>query len=365
MRHLLTHTAGVPEVVPARGAFMPDFGESVKVGRPIPTLAEHYRGRLPLAAEPGTRFRYGNHGFATLGQIVEDVSGEPLDRYLRRHIFEPLGMDRSDLVRSDRVAPNLATGYEMSRSGPKAVAPRDFITAGAASVYSTPNDMARYLAALLRGGRNDHGSVLEPTTVSMMFAPHYRPDPRIPGLGLAFWRGDLGGHPVVEHQGTLPGFHSQIFLAPDDGTAVMAFTNGSWRPDFWLPFEVSSILRELIGVPEDVIRTDVPRRPDTWSDLCGWYRLTGPLTDVRMRGMFGAGAEVFVRRGQLMMRALTPIPTLYRGFPLHPDDPEDPTVFRLDLRAFGLGSMRVVCAHDSGSPGRLHLEVMPLTLSKR
>jgi len=365
VRHLLTHTAGIPEVVPARGALMPDFGESVKVGRRILSLAEHYRGRVPLVAEPGTRFRYGNHSFATLGQIVEDVSGEPLDRFLRRQIFEPLGMDRSDLVRSSRVAPNLATGYEMSRSGPRAVAPRDFITAGAASVYSTPNDMARYVAALLRGGTNDHGSVLQAATVSMMFAPQYRPDPRIPGLGLAFWRADLGGHPAVEHQGTLPGFHSQIFLAPDDGLGVMAFTNGSWRPDFWLPFEVSSILRTLIEVPEDMIRTDVPRRPDTWGDLCGWYRLAGPLTDVRMRGMFGAGAEVFVRRGQLMMRALTPIPTLYRGFPLYPDDPEDQTVFRLDLGAFGLGSMRVVFAHDSGSPSRLHLEVMPLTLSKR
>ena len=365
LRHLLTHTAGIPEVVPARGAFRRDFGESVELGASLPSLAEHYQGRLPLVAEPGTRFRYGNHGFATLGQIVEDVSGEPLARYFSKHIFEPLGMEHSDLVRSDRVTARLATGYEMGRTGPKTVAPREFVTAGAASVYSTPSDMARYLAALLDGGSNEHGAVLRSATVADMFSPQYRPDPRIPGIGLAFWRVDLGGHGAVEHQGTLPGFHSQVFLAPDDGVAVMAFTNGSWRPDFWMPFEVSSLLKRVVGVPDDVIRNDVPRRPDTWGELCGWYALEDPLSDVRMRGMFGAGAEVFVRGGQLMIRTLTPIPILAKGFPLHPDDPEDPLVFRLDLSAFGFGSMRVVFGCDDGGVSRVHLEVMPLTLVKR
>jgi CubicO group peptidase (beta-lactamase class C family) len=68
---------------------------------------------LRLAAEPGTRFSYGDHGFATLGQIVEDVSGEPLDRYFRERIFEPLGMADSDLLRSERVKARLATGYKL------------------------------------------------------------------------------------------------------------------------------------------------------------------------------------------------------------------------------------------------------------
>jgi hypothetical protein len=331
----------------------------------MPSLADHYGGGIRLVAEPGTRFRYGNHGFATLGQIVEDVSGQPFGRYLREHVFEPLGMERSGIVRVQHLGSGLATGYEMGPSGPKPATPHDFVTAGAASVTSTPRDMARYVAALLGGGANEHGSVLEPATVAMMFEPQYQPDPRIPGIGLAFWRIDLGGRRAVEHQGTLPGFHSQIFLAPDDGVGVIAFTNGSWRPDFWLPAEVSGLLREMLGVPDDVIRTDVPRRPEVWGDLCGWYQLDGPLSDVRMRGMLGAGAEVFVRDGQLMIRVLTPIPVLAQGFALHPDDPEDPDVFRLDLAEFGLGSMRVVFGRDAGKVSRVHLEVMPLTLQKR
>jgi CubicO group peptidase (beta-lactamase class C family) len=366
VRHLLTHTAGIPEVVHPSGVFMPDFGESVKVGRPLPSLAEYYRGGLRLVAEPGTRFRYSNHGPATLGQLVEDVTGMLLDRYFRERIFEPLGMADSDLVRSELITSRLATGYELGSGGPKAVTKREMVTAGAASIYSTPRDMARYVVALLGGGANEHGSVLEPATVASMFEPQYQPDPRIPGIGLAFFRIDVGGHLAVEHQGTLPGFHSQIFLVPDDGLGVIAFTNGSWRPDFWLPAEASGLLRQLLGVPDEAIRTDVPRHPETWGDLCGWYKLPGPLTDVRLRAMLGAGAEVFVRGGQLMLRALSPIPSLYRGFPLHVDDEKDPYVFRIDLSEHGLGSPRVVFVHDpEGATTRVHLDVMPLTLHKQ
>ena len=365
VRHLLTHTAGLPEVVPPWGAVRPDWGESVRVGRPLPTLAAYYGGRLRVAADPGTRFVYGNHSPATLGQLVEDVSGEPLDRYVRGHIFEPLGMVDSDLVRSDRVASRLATGYTLGAGGPKPVDDREFVTTGAASVYSTPRDMARYLAALLGGGGNEQGSVLSPPTMGEMFEPHYRPDPRLPGMGLAFFRADLDGIPAVEHQGVMPGFNSQIFLAPDRGVAVMAFTNGAKDAEFWLTGASAGLLRRLLGVPDDVVRTDIPHRPEVWGELCGWYRLSAGLLDVRLRGFFGAGVEVFVRDGRPTIRFLTPIPALYRGVPLHPDDEADSYVFRLDMSEAGSGTTRVAFSREPGGGMALHTEMMPLVMRKQ
>ena len=86
---------------------------------------EYYRGGLRVVVEPGSAFAYSNHGYATLGQIVEDVSRVPLERYFRERIFEPLGMADSDLVRSDRIASRLATGYAFGSRGPKAVPDRD------------------------------------------------------------------------------------------------------------------------------------------------------------------------------------------------------------------------------------------------
>jgi CubicO group peptidase (beta-lactamase class C family) len=367
LRHLLTHTAGVGEVAHPSGVFQPpEFGESVKLGRPVPSLAEFYRRGLRIGAEPGTRFVYNNHGPATVGQIVEDVSGQPLDRYLRENVFEPLGMANTDLVRSARVQSRLATGYTVRSRGPKPVTDFEMITAGAGAAYSTPADMGRYVAALLGGGANQHGSVLKPDTLATMFEPQYQPDPRIPGIGLAFFRINAGGHRVVEHQGIMSGFTSQIFVAPDDGVGVLAFTNGSPGGMFWLPTETGSLLNRLIGVPDDTIRTDVPQRPDIWGDLCGWYQVAAQFTDARARGMMGAGLEVFVRGGRLRIRFLTPVPVLYRGFLLHPDDDKDPYVFRVDLSQFGWGALRVVFGREPGTGTTVaYLEVFPMTLRKQ
>jgi CubicO group peptidase (beta-lactamase class C family) len=366
VRHLLTHTAGLAEVVPPWGVVLPDWGESVKVGRPLPSLAEYYRGALRIAAEPGTRFVYGNHSPATLGQLVEDVSGQTLASYFREHMFEPLGMADSDLGRSDRVRSRLATGYDFGASGPKPVPDREFVTAGAASVYSTPRDMARYLAALLEGGANEHGSILQPATLATMFAPQFQPDPRLPGMGLGFFRADLGGRAVVEHRGVLPGFNSQIVVAPDEGVGVMAFTNGAKDAALWLMTESCALLRRQIGIPDDAIRTDVPQHPELWPDICGWYGLDAGLGDIRLRGMIGAGAEVFVRGGRLTLRYLTPVPVMYRGFPLHPDDDDDPYAFRMDFSEFGIGTTRVVFRRAPGAGAvDLNLELMPLSLRKR
>lgn len=365
VRQLLTHTAGIAEVVPPSGVFRPDFGESVEAERPLPALAEYYRGRLRVDAEPGTRFAYGNHGFATLGQIVEDVSGKPLDRYFREHIFEPLGMTDSDLLRSEKVRSRLATGYTLGSRGPKAVAEREMVTAGAASIYSTPRDMARYLAALLGEGGNAHGRILGPATLATMFAPQYRPDVRVPGIGLAFFRADLGGHAVVDHQGIHPGFDSELALAPDDGVGVMAFTNGARGAMLWLPDEMSGLLGHLLGVPDETVRTDVPQRPEVWGEICGRYRYEGPITDVRARSMVGFGAQVVVRGGRLVLRALSPLPALLRGLELHPDDESDPYVFRLDLSEFGLGPLRLVFSRAAGvGVTGVHVDVMPLSLRK-
>jgi CubicO group peptidase (beta-lactamase class C family) len=366
VRDLLTHTAGVPQMPHPAGALrtllagsaLTEGGESYDLRQPLPTLAEYYRGGLRLAAEPGTRFTYGDHGFATLGQIVEDVSGKPLDRYFRAHIFEPL--------RSEQVKARLATGYKLRSHGAVPVTDRQWVTSGASSIYSTPNDMARYVAALAGGGANSRGRVLGPATLATMFQPHYQTDPRVPGIGLAFMRSHLGAHLAVEHQGILPGFNSQIWVAPDDGVGVMAFTNGASGALIWLTPEIAGLLRQLLDVPDDIIRTDVPHHPEIWADLCGWYPVSAQLTDNQARGVAGLGAEVFVRRGQLTLRALSPIPAAYRGFVLHPDDGKDPYVFRIDLSRFGLGTARIVFSREpAAGTTRMHTDMFPLSLQKQ
>src|SRR5207342_1839439 len=91
-------------------------------------------------------------------------------------------------------------------------------------------------------------------------------------------------------------------------------------------------------------------------------------SDLRGRLAIAGGVEVFVRGGCLMIRALAPIPALYRGLPLHPDDEGDAYIFRLDLSGFGLGTVRVVFGRDGASDtGAIHADLggQPLSLIRR
>ena len=360
IRQLLTHTGGIGELRNVTDVLRPTIGLAVRADRPSPSLATYYRGRLRVEVEPGTKWAYANHGFSVLGQLVEDVSGEPFGSYMRAHVFGPLGLDTTDFVRTDAIAGQLATGYTLRRHGLRKVKDRDIVVQAAVSVFSTTADMARYAAALLGGGRLP----LRPESLREMFQPQYRPDPRLPGLGLACWCNEVDGHRTVGHGGGWPGFISAMVLAPDDGVAVLSFTNtGSVTPD-----RVSdALLRDLLGARADEPRLDVPERPEVWDELCGWYGLApGILTNARPRLLIGGGAEVLVRGNYLTLRAYTPVPRLRRAHRLHADDPADPYLFRLDLTDEGLGTWPVAFSHDDGARGTsMHLGVLPMSLYRR
>jgi CubicO group peptidase (beta-lactamase class C family) len=368
IRHLLTHTGGIGEFRGLSDLLRPTIGLAVARDRPAPSLAAYYRGELRVEVQPGTKWAYANHGFATLGQLVEDVSGQPFAAYMREHIFGPLGMGSTDFARTGPVQDHLATGYALRRQGLKAVKDRDIAVAPAGSVFSTTADMARYAAALLGRDGGDGGGGPEPFPrpglLAEMFSPQYQPDPRLSGIGLSFLRGDVAGHRTVGHDGGWPGFVSTMVVAPDDGLAVLAFTNaGSVTPG-----RVSdAVLREILGVAADGPRRDVPEHPEVWGGICGWYGPDpGPLTNARVRMFMGAGAEVIVREGHLVLRGLTPVPRVRKGFRLHADDPADPYLFRLDVADLGLGTWPVAFSQNGdGTVAALHLGPMPMSLARR
>jgi CubicO group peptidase (beta-lactamase class C family) len=362
VRHLLTHTAGVGYWRRLSDLLQPGVGSGDRAGRSgAPPLADYYRRGLPVEIEPGTKWAYSNHGFAALGQIVEDVSGQPLDRYLRDRIFDPLGMEHTDLLRSERVRPYLATGYVLRSRGLKPVADREVPTPGGSGMYSSTADIARYVAALLSIAANEPGSVLKPETLRTMFRPHFQPDPRVPGMGLAFELGEEGGQQTVGKTGILSGFHSALALAPEEGIGVIVFSNTGGLDGRGAPVPLATmLLRLLLGLSVDPIRIDIAPRPENWSEICGWYSpAPGPVTNLALRALMGAGPEVVVQGGHLMLKPLTPIPAMRRGFRLYPDDPNDPSVFRIYFPEFGM-DLRVVFGGGpkDAAATRLLLDVM-------
>ena len=109
------------------------------------------------------------------------MAAQPVDRRPSAAVAESLQL------RSDRIQSRLATGYVLGSSGHQQIEDREWIGGGDGGVYSSSRDLARYLAALLGGGTNQHGSILEPGTLLMMFDNQFQTDPRLPGVGLAFF----------------------------------------------------------------------------------------------------------------------------------------------------------------------------------
>ncbi len=131
---------------------------------------------LKLEAPPGSRFKYSDVGFIVLGELVQRISGLPVDQYARKHIFEPLKMNDTGFNPAEKSWPRVApTG---KREGKLILGhvhdPRAFAlngVAGHAGLFSTADDVARYCRMLLNKGELDGVRVLKAETVKWFTEP--------------------------------------------------------------------------------------------------------------------------------------------------------------------------------------------------
>jgi CubicO group peptidase (beta-lactamase class C family) len=322
VRHLLTHTGGLGELRGWSDLLRPTIALAVKPGAELPDLAEYYAPGLRAEVPAGTKWAYANHGFAVLGQLVEDLRGEPFAASMQRRLFEPLEMASTDFLRSDRIRDRLAVGYASRFGRLRPVKDQEIAIAPAGSVFSTTEDMARYVAALLTGG----AGVLRPETLAQMLELQEETNPGVPGMGLAFMLERAGEHRVAGHDGGWSGFVSAMRFAPDDGVGVLAFTNTSAGT---APHEVSErVLRRLLDLPEEPEQPRVVERPHLWPELVGVYKLPrGPMTNLRWWPVIGGELEVLVKGGHLSVRAPTPLGPLRKGLRLRAVAEDDPLLF--------------------------------------
>ncbi|MCS6864931.1 MAG: serine hydrolase domain-containing protein [Gemmataceae bacterium] len=132
---------------------------------------------LKLQGPPGTQFRYSDVGFIVLGELVERISGQPLDQFAHKHVFEPLKMTDTGFnpppQRRERLAPTgLRDGKTILGEVHDPRAYRMGGVAGHAGLFSTADDLARYCRMLLRGGELDGVRILEEKTVQLFTKPH-------------------------------------------------------------------------------------------------------------------------------------------------------------------------------------------------
>ncbi len=208
IRHLLTHTAGFPAGVD---------GEEV-VGalleRADPYSAQDLQGfverfaTVPLAADPGTRFGYDGAALEVAARVVEVISGQRFDAFLKARVLDPLKMRDSGFrvpheKRSRAV--DMTTMDDEGRlviaEGPSALLPGEPLhryPSAARGLYSTAADYARFCQMLLNGGTLDGVSILGRKTVDMMMRNQLTMlDPPVSQFSPAEGFG-LGGYVVLD-----------------------------------------------------------------------------------------------------------------------------------------------------------------------
>jgi len=228
VRRLLNHTAGVDageDTFHAPGDAAPsalDVLASQGAG-PKP-------GRATLVAPAGEGFLYSVPGYTLLQLMIERQSGQPFADYMRRQVFQPLGMDSSSYRWDAALRGRTATPYQGNGKAIPLAIPDD---AAADSLFATAPDLARFVGAPMADKQLPAGAgVLAPATVENVYLGHglapglqfSRSGPETPGLGVFVERAP-GQPTMLTNVGLDPGWSSLFIISPATGDGVVILTN--------------------------------------------------------------------------------------------------------------------------------------------
>jgi serine beta-lactamase-like protein LACTB len=257
LRQLMGHVAGVANDGGDEG---PLFTERCE--RPVDALQFLSGRERELLFEPGTQYRYSSYGWILVSAAVEAAADEPFVTFMRKQIFEPLGMDhtRADSATEpipDRVTPYFPRFAADPRYGLHLMRPIDYSCYAGSSVFlSTPSDLVCFAMAI------NSGKLLQPSTVRLLQTPQRLASGQETGYGLGW---DLetvalaGAHTrVVGHDGeSLGGMVASLMTFPEHGIAVSVTSNISYADTFAVALKIAQASLNL-GSPAVTIPRQVP-----------------------------------------------------------------------------------------------------------
>lgn len=240
IRHLLTHTSGLPDMLPNN--------EQLRAAhQPLSAFIEEIC-RTPLLFPPGTKVSYQSMGIAMLAEIVHQVSGMTLRDFLKKELFDPLGMNDTSLgwqpEKRDRIA-RIRISPEQEKTDWNWNSPY-WLSFGApwGGLITSPSDFGRFCLMMLGGGRLGEVRILSPATVRAMTCNQLAAMPQVPeeerrcrpwGLG---WRlnwpassanfGDLLGPRTYGHWGATG---TLCWIDPDADAFLVLFTTQPQEPE--------------------------------------------------------------------------------------------------------------------------------------
>jgi len=157
IHHLLSHTSGLPK-------------DGLFLGQKIVSLENNieYINKYSLRFNPGTKYSYSNSGYQILAAIIEKVSGESYNNYLKKYIFAPLKMSNSKGGTDSSYEKKQAIGYQILTGEPYKLSIYNFsCITGSGNIYSNLQDLFNYDRSI------SNYNILSKDSIDKIFFPHW------------------------------------------------------------------------------------------------------------------------------------------------------------------------------------------------
>lgn len=224
LRMLLNHTSGI-----ANYTALPEFENVGRLSLSKDSMISFFKNK-PYDFSPGSKWSYSNSGFFLLGYILEKVSGQSYNDYLRQHIFDKIGMANSGIDNLDTILPMRARGYKQQNNR---MMNADFISMewpfSAGVIYSTVGDLYKWDRALY------NNSVISEASGKKMFMPG------MSNYGFGILIDSFENHPRIWHNGGIPGFLSNLSRYINDDVCIVVLSNNESNTDL-----VSNALAKIV-----------------------------------------------------------------------------------------------------------------------
>jgi CubicO group peptidase (beta-lactamase class C family) len=221
--NLLEHTAGFDDI---------EFSEvyNLRDRYDFPLLDVFNRYRKPQVARwaPGARMSYSNPGYALAGYLIEKITGQPFDQYIRDTLLRPLGMVNADYPFTDANKALLATAYD--GNPPQALGYPLIYLRPAVDLKASPSELAKLVQFFLLRGRVGEVQLVKLESILRMETPETtlaaKNGLRL-GYGLANYSTVEGGVVTHGHNGGIDGFLSSYRYMPEQNWGYVILLNSS------------------------------------------------------------------------------------------------------------------------------------------
>ncbi len=231
IRDLLVHRSGLASV--SGGTLW--YGSSYSRAEVVHRL----RYLMPVSSFR-SQYAYQNVTYLVAGQIVEALTGQTWDNFVRERIFAPLGMPvATTTIPNEQQVANIATPHALVGGSLQPVAHRNYDNvAPAASIYAGALELAQYLRLFLSGGAVDGVRLVDAARIAELWSaqtvipietPHQELaslTPQFYAYALGWFVRDYRGHKLITHSGGVDGMTALVTMVPDAGLGVVVLSNG-------------------------------------------------------------------------------------------------------------------------------------------